>query len=543
MATPRPVLEGLDGDIFYLVLDYLWPLRETVVLSSVSKRLRRMCMPYLFRRCRISTSQQPQIPPEAIREYVRELWIQGGYPAACAMPDFLPVFDYLPFLDTVVFNEAGGGGVPWPVVQRCLQFSNITSLSFTWSARWATPNPRRPDEPRWVAESLPCDASASGIPSRIPLTKFDYVSVVWRELRAPPRRAWSTSPCGDGCPVEAKGIAPLVLAMRETVQRLRLPLDTSPVREMCEGVWPSLTMLSFRGSYPTDMPLSAMSTLISHMPRLRELYIEVAQPPSHSRAPIFGARAPAGCERLQLRSLTIACPDPDDAIFSCVGVDLVNLSLRDWPRYYYHARARDLRLSWAAPVLTASECLRILTRMATPCLRLLEVVYIADSADDALLHYIATAYPRLERLEIHRYRAERDEDEAPYEHIVRMLSPLKTLHRLRLNLDFTCEKAMTHRVPLAERRSYPVYFDPAIIDCVKGVLQIARSVFPALQVVYVLRHDGPYSYWGPRFQESDHNWLPALTEPGSWEYMYDSEAMLENRSFSLTVSATSRGRS
>ncbi|KAI0826655.1 hypothetical protein BC628DRAFT_248212 [Trametes gibbosa] len=57
-------------------------------------------------------------------------------------------------------------------------------------------------------------------------------------------------------------------------------------------------------------------------------------------ASIYDARNPShSCAHLrrwdlQLRSLAAAYPDPEDAIFSFVGDDLVHLSLRDWPRAY-----------------------------------------------------------------------------------------------------------------------------------------------------------------------------------------------------------------
>ncbi|KAI0826641.1 hypothetical protein BC628DRAFT_246364 [Trametes gibbosa] len=97
-------------------------------------------------------------------------------------------------------------------------------------------------------------------------------------------------------------------------------------------------------------------------------------------ASIYDARNPShSCAHLrrwdlQLRSLAAAYPDPEDAIFSFVGDDLVHLSLRDWPRAYYPMRGYVM-LRFVAPILSASECLHILTRMHTPRLQSLEIVY------------------------------------------------------------------------------------------------------------------------------------------------------------------------
>lgn len=277
---------------------------------------------------------------------------------------------------------------------------------------WLIPAPARP----WVEDTLPLPGAVSSLP-HVPLITLSYATVCWRELKERPygARLPNTEDLTRAYAVEARGLGALVPTIMDTVQTLRIPLDTSPVDAMCQGMWPSLTNLSLRGAYGHSMPVDVIPTLLSRMPRLSSLSIEIAQPPSHSRAPIFGSGIPVGCEHLQLRSLTVAYPDPEDAIFSFVGVDLLHLSLRDWPRFYYPLRGYVF-LRFVAPVLSASECLRLLTRMNTPNLQSLEVVYRVDNsdADDLLLHHIVTTYTQLSRLEIHRYRAEGDDTMPPY---------------------------------------------------------------------------------------------------------------------------------
>ncbi|KAI0634178.1 hypothetical protein C8Q77DRAFT_733446 [Trametes polyzona] len=385
-SRPRTTLQSLNSDVLSAILDFLDRL-DAIALASASRWIRRCCT------------------------HVHRLTIKGDYLPEDNDPGYFSVLAHLPSLSSVTFHYAFRG-VPWMGVQACLKFPNITALSFTHTSQWLVPG--RPEEYRWILDTLPAPG-ASGIPSRIPLTAFSYTTLVWRELRehSEAARFPHTATLAEEYAAEARGLAPLVPAMQDTAESLRLPLDTSPVQEMCEGYWPRLSDLSFRGSYPQSMPLSAMSTLLSRMPRLRNLSLEIAQPRSHSRAPIFGANAPKGCEYLPLRSLTVAYPDPDDAIFTSVGADLTRLSIRDWPRYYYPFRG-EIDLKWSAPILSSSECLRLLTRMNVPHLRRLEVVYKVNGPDDDLLRHIATSYPDLEEFEIHRYRADNDKDEPPY---------------------------------------------------------------------------------------------------------------------------------
>ncbi|KAI0634177.1 hypothetical protein C8Q77DRAFT_733105 [Trametes polyzona] len=420
-----------------------------------------------------------------------------------------------PLVRSVTFDHALHG-VPWAGIQACLQFPNITSLYFTVTSQWAAPG--RPEEQRWHLDTLPTPG-ASGIPSRIPLTTLSYTTLVWRELKelAEAARFPHTETLAEEYAAEARGLAPLVPAMQDTAESLRLPLDTSPVQEMCEGYWPRLSDLSFRGSYLQSMPLSTMSTLLSRMPRLRNLSLEIAQSPSHSRAPIFGAHAPTGCEYLPLRSLTVAYPDPDDALFTSVGADLIRLSIRDWPRYYYSFRGK-LRLRWVAPILSTSECLRLLTRMNVPHIRSLEVVYKADGPDDALFHHIVTSYPDLEKFEIHRYRADNDEDDPPYEHIVRLLAPLKRLRHLRLNLDFDHQGRPLGTQTDPEFASMLEPPDRRPLDCARAIMRFLHTERPWVARVEMLHQDGPCPVWRPCYYKDglcdvvDVLWVPSQAD-------------------------------
>lgn len=159
---------------------------------------------------------------------------------------------------------------------------------------------------------------------------------------------------------------------------------------------------------------------------MRKLSIQVAQPYSLrlSRAPILSRRSTpdSDVDLTELELLTIAYPDPDDAIFSVSALNITHLSLRAWPRYYFYQDVVGVVNRWAAPLLTASECLHILKRMSLHHLTNLELAYRVDPLDDALLRYIASSYPKFTRLELHRYRSG---EELPYVRLVARIFILK----------------------------------------------------------------------------------------------------------------------
>lgn len=321
-------------------------------------------------------------------EHRRCLRIIGVYWADQPI-NLTPLFKRLPLLHTVVFDEAYGG-IPWPYIQSCFRQPSIVALSITANAQWAA-------MPRWIRDTFPTHHDIQAVS----LSQLSYSTSSWRDLLA----RIDEVELVDDCAVEAMCLRMLVPGMRNTAESLHLPMETAPLAQMAHGIWPRLTTLSLEGFYPNPV-VSTLSSLLAQMPKLRTFSVQAAQSPESSRAPILGKdRWPQVVP--VLRSLTVAYPDPQDAIFSLPSTNLTRLSLRDWPRYYisrYSRRCQLLPNSWVAPILTATECLHILERMDLPRLQSLEVVYEVDDEDERLLHRISTCYPRLSDLEIHRYR-------------------------------------------------------------------------------------------------------------------------------------------
>lgn len=300
---------------------------------------------------------------------------------------FAPELDYFPAVQSVTFEKAPGG-VPWLAIKRCLDIPTLTSLSFSEDAMWmhgASPTP---------SDLMPYGRQ---------LTKFAYTPSQWRETERQMRRM--TLP--QTYTLESNYLRAFVLSMSESAESLTLPVETAPLTEMAAMDWPRLRMLSLVGRYTHPDQCRAISLLLSRAPNMHSLSIQVMQREG-TRRPLLLQTAPEN--GYHLRSLKVSYPNPDDPIFSCIGDDLTSLALRDSPRHYYQDRYHSAYLLAMSPILTSSECLAILKRISGPRLSVLELVYEADAAEDELLQYLPQAFPLLQELELHRYRASPDED-------------------------------------------------------------------------------------------------------------------------------------
>lgn len=210
--------------------------------------------------------------------------------------------------------------------------------------------------------------------------------------------------------LESSFLLALVLNMSGTAESLSLPVEAAPLLQMAAIEWPRLHTLSLTGEYMDPEQPRILPLLLSRAPNLRTLSVRVAQRDGTLCPPLLKEPLAGG---FRVRSLTVAYPDPDDAIFASLTDELTSLSLRDSPRYYLHhlhSKWTPLRL---APLLSSSQCLTILKRFSAPHLSALELTYWADGAEDELLRYIQRAFPLLSQLELHRYRVSKGDD-IPY---------------------------------------------------------------------------------------------------------------------------------
>ena len=60
---------------------------------------------------------------------------------------------------------------------------------------------------------------------------------------------------------------------------------------------------------------------------------------------------------------------------------------------------------WHSPIPSATDMLRVLSSMNVHSFEELELEYCADGSDEALLRRIITGFPRLNTMQMHRFRA------------------------------------------------------------------------------------------------------------------------------------------
>ncbi|KAI0372452.1 hypothetical protein BV20DRAFT_940091 [Pilatotrama ljubarskyi] len=290
--------------------------------------------------------------------------------------------------------------------------------------------------------------------------------------------------------------------MHGSAQSLSLPMETAPRAAMSKLSWPRLGHLVLHGRYLANNEPPVLPTLLQRMSALRTLCVQVAQPPSFSRAPILGRTSTNSVDLCGLRSLIIAYPDPEDSIFAVQARNLTYLALRDEPRYYF-TRWSPLNTGRGTtqPILKSSECLRILQKMALPRLESLELVYQADAADEDLLQHISSTYAHLARLEQHRYRPD-DQEDVPYLAVTKHLASIRTLQSAHLNLDFR-ETAPIHCIDHRKMVDW-CSFRHSRSEEVLAILEAACPKFECLGVLDTRRNCCTWVEYRPSWYPGPH---------------------------------------
>ncbi|TFK82596.1 hypothetical protein K466DRAFT_666413 [Polyporus arcularius HHB13444] len=474
--------ETLNEDVIYQVATRCLKPRVILVnLASTCRLLRCHCMPILFSTCFVqaSASEADRIPPVAIRPYIRFLIYTGRHSQAESLGDEL---NYLPHVCSVTFEQATNG-VPITVLQRCLKHP-LASLSFAQSSRW-TIGPRQ-----WPLPAV------GKLPNT--LERLDYPLYPWKATRA----FHNNTDVGQEAEHELRHLGPIVLGMHLSATSLSSPVDAVPLAAMSKLSWPKLADLNLSGRYRNQSHARDLQQFCSCLDSLRSIVLHVTQPVGCARAPIFGRRPTRALDTSQLQSLSVAYPDPDDAILSQSCSALRRLALRDYPRYYLQGSPRHEieNKDLAVPILSSSECLRILTRMAPLSLQHLELVYGADQAEEALLLHVASSYPRLEAIQLHQYRTSRGSEALHFRRIADILASMTTLRTVNLNLDY-------------EDASPSYVYDPEGHDEWRSrlaryggdMLGTLERACPALEGLFLLYHDDSdrHHFW-VRFVPSRH---------------------------------------
>ncbi|KAI0664147.1 hypothetical protein C8Q70DRAFT_945693 [Cubamyces menziesii] len=350
--------------------------------------------------------------------HVRRVTYYGVGSVEVTAPYAASLRTYLNYLPNVTHIRLLGkaGGPAAELVDLCLE--KATSLDIDFSSHWAP-----------IPSNLP---SGEHYMRRNSLTHFRYGTHTFRE-RLSTRITWDFR---DEYDMESRSLARLIRDMHTTAESLSLPMETAPLSFMQDLEWPRIRCFSLYGRYEFLSPDSQprLPAVLSRMSSLRTLHVQARQHPAFLRAPILGRSPPVSIEMTELRSLTLAYPDPEDAIFDLKTPHLTRLSLRDEPRHYLDPPYASYAAIYC-PLLRASECLYILRKFATPSLESLELVYEADHGESDLLRHLSS-YPRLVRVELHRYRADNDQTDVPYIAVATILSSITSLQSLHLNLNF-----------------------------------------------------------------------------------------------------------
>ncbi|KAI0708670.1 hypothetical protein C8Q76DRAFT_799900 [Earliella scabrosa] len=466
-------LEDINADVFLLIAYELKGKRRALQkLSSCSRTIRDLVAPVLFARCKGGR----KIPPPYIRRYARHLTHMGNVDCGPSLSNLERVLDSLPALTSIRFDEADR--ISCDAIKLCLARTTIKTLSFGPRATFTRVEPYSVDE--------------FSTTSCISLTAFAYQMPLWREQLNKKRGKLGPRNLSEMYSREAACLAALVPALNATVRHLTLPMESAPITSMAEMAWPRLTDLSIYGRYLNQSQVDSLPLLLSSLHHLRRLSITICRDDTIGRAPILGPTTPDESVLSGLESLTVAHPDPMDAIFAVSTADLTRLSIRDWPRYYNGlggGRRYEDEL-WDAPLLSPNECLAILKRMEMPLLSSLELVYMVDKADadNELLSYVTSSFPKLSHLEVHRYRADREEAVA-HTHIAELLAAATSLRTVHLNLDFPDDHGPYCSEPSERKAWYPTFQQLGweVVDVMQRC--------PLLEYVGLLYHGMPGTTW------------------------------------------------
>ncbi|TFK81806.1 hypothetical protein K466DRAFT_568804, partial [Polyporus arcularius HHB13444] len=336
------------------------------------------------------------------------------------MPDplyFEELLKQLPDIRAVVFNCAHAR-VPLAVVEQCFRHAGIASLSFADTSDCQS---------AWVYTTTRC----------YPGRESHHNSLQQLSYAANPSKPTRAAYYQVDCRKDIAELGPIILRMHLSAESLSFPADRAPLSRMAELPWPCLRDLTLTGLYSDASQVSSIPQLVGAMRNPRSLSIQVGQLADRPRPTVLER----GCTEMHaLESLTLAYPDPDDAIFAVAGKSLRYLSIRDHPRHYLKNMPVNRWL--AMPILSSSECLRVLSGMSMPRLEHLELVYEADELEEELLLHVAYAYSHLHTLELHQYRRS-PHGPAPlrYNRISEIVRSLDTLRTLRLNLDYAYQDA------------------------------------------------------------------------------------------------------
>lgn len=409
------------------LLDEL-PIQSLSSLSQTSKCLRELCLPLLFRYCRISSwvPLEDVFLPKALWRYVRydsaliifdnlvltrlrrilhlndecpdmplggdlymgdppdpTLLAYATDPVVCCIYDGPTLYEALsnmPDLHSITLGleHRTVHGIPWPILHFILSLPQLREFSL----RFHHLAPKTP--PKHIRLHHPA-----------PLTSFQHI------LHDHPSQT-TFYDAGNG---EESALFVILDGVHKTMERLALTTEIAPLHAICTTFdWPNLRELRLRGERRTvgnpPLPIIAM---FANMPRLRVLELKLAHPAGAPLQPIWPIGYRTTFPWPELQDLTLSYPGKDDQIYVNLPAALRTLTLQCFP----HRTTKYLYVCGDGGLphpLWSSDVLGILRHCHLPLLRGLELEYREDDADDELLRYLGAAFPLLRQLKVRRYR-------------------------------------------------------------------------------------------------------------------------------------------
>ncbi|RPD54810.1 hypothetical protein L227DRAFT_511103, partial [Lentinus tigrinus ALCF2SS1-6] len=403
----------LNEDVLNAILEIL-PRAGLDELSRTCRQLRAACMPILFRQCFQLMQIRPEDPewflPYSIWSHIQSLVIQDGcfdkidateseYTDNCLLCGVLAqsLFEQwlprMPRLRSITlyqnpFNDEDSHGISWPTLSGMLSIPTLRTLKID---RLHVCPALRPSDELYIV-------------SVAPLASFEYllgkpalsVIIEWPVLVKPDYAA------------EMKALSTALGAVHESLEVLSLPTPSVPIHIFSMHTWPRLRRLVLRGE-PSDSLMSSLLSGISHLPFLKSLVLKFSATVQVRPGVLCRSEDAIAFPCPALEELVLTYPDPADQVFDHLPSTLIALSLCCW-RHLYHEFLSPYRF-WIpsdgplfALLLSSTDMCRVLCRSQTPMLVRLTLEYRADDGDEALLHHIVQAYPRLTYLKFIRYR-------------------------------------------------------------------------------------------------------------------------------------------
>ncbi|RPD61444.1 hypothetical protein L227DRAFT_574515 [Lentinus tigrinus ALCF2SS1-6] len=252
-----------------------------------------------------------------------------------------------------------------------------------------------------------------------PLTLFHHERSVTR--RYPPTDA------------EKANVTLFLTRLCGSLKVLTLPAELVPTEAVSQMDWPRLCELRLRGAQ-WKTPSVPYATLFSRMRDLRVLVLELTLSADAEPRPILDDDHADDYPWPNLEELSVSHPMADDPVYARLPQCLRVLRLSCCPHVAERPFLEGNSRMHSYPLQTSSEMLDILQCCRARDLLELHLEYRADESESLLLGFVSSALPKIQILQIYRYRAPNTGDIAVDE-FARLLSSLADLRVLKVHLD------------------------------------------------------------------------------------------------------------